>query len=380
MALAEPEPPSWKRERDMVKERAGGAFRIHPLPKTGDELLGDCLSIVDEMKMDYVDIEEVEGKGARHDDGRKRHYALATISKKLQKQLDDMRAWKVELFNPQRVRKGIAPKSAVGVEHAALKFLGFVGKYAKNIPADDGLVYPLSLQIYTRDDLPMLLKQYCVWLREERQTMFSSLSNYMNSAVDIIEYCVAKMGVDPGAVDAAINLRTQADKNACVTLRAVPPPPLLTPRPGRPAARSTSCTGARTPTGCRGSTHSARGGTPSRRTRRPRRTRRRTRSSCPRCATSCSSASTPWRRPTCVLQPALLLSLTTALPPAARRRDPAVALRPHSEPQCGRQLHDRLDKVQGRSQDQPLLCVPAASPPRRRTALTPPLPPQTAPR
>jgi len=115
-AFCEPEPPSWVRERQMEKERAEGAFRIHPLPQLGDELLEECLSISDELRMvsaadhaptpshshtprqDYVEIEENEGLSARHDDGTKRRYSLASISKKLQRQLDDMRRWKRELF------------------------------------------------------------------------------------------------------------------------------------------------------------------------------------------------------------------------------------------------------------------------------------------
>ena len=77
----------------------------------------------------------------------------------------------------------------------------------------DGL--PAKLLLCGKEDavdISVLLKQYCEWLREERQLQYSSIANYMNSACDTIEFVVAKMGGDPASVDCAINLRTQADK------------------------------------------------------------------------------------------------------------------------------------------------------------------------
>ena len=162
--------------------------------------------------------------------------------------------------SPQRVRKGVSASTAESVERAALMFLGYVGKYAQNIPPDDGLVYPLSLQIYEvrrrrggrrpssaraphppalqRRDIDMLLKSYCVWMRTERSATFSTIgerplrdpaaandalalqANYMNGAVDVMEYVVSQMNGNSDSVLAAINLRVGASRRVS--------PPLLT--------------------------------------------------------------------------------------------------------------------------------------------------------
>ena len=71
----------------MELERAGGAFRIDP-PSLGDQELEAALDICSELRMDFVAYDDDDGEETRKDDGKKRHYALPMISKKLERQLD----------------------------------------------------------------------------------------------------------------------------------------------------------------------------------------------------------------------------------------------------------------------------------------------------
>ena len=135
-------------------------------------------------------------------------YKLERVPPALEAQLDAFRDWRLEPLNYQRTGNAVVDVTAANDRATAMRYLAYC-QMEKDLEP--------SLAIFGRADLPDLVQS---WLQHatERGLMWSTLSNYVSSLINVTSYVWEAMEVEQAALDAVpqppdalLNLRSQCE-------------------------------------------------------------------------------------------------------------------------------------------------------------------------
>jgi hypothetical protein len=210
-ALSQTVPEAWTLQEEHDQNLAN-----HQLDLVLEDQLEDQADFESEQLSFAQELTQMPAFSAdKEDETRMRTYIMNPVPSILKSELSAFILYRTATFAARRQGGAVQSISAEHDKTCLLRFFGYLQR-TNRIPEGHPLLY---INFLLRADLGDLVQAYALWLQNTQKLKFSSIANYLNGIVSLVQYAYANLepteavlNSDPNPLAQIINLRGQSEK------------------------------------------------------------------------------------------------------------------------------------------------------------------------
>jgi integrase len=210
-ALSQTVPEAWTLQEEHEQNLAN-----HQLDLVLEDKLEDQADFESEELSFAQELTQMPAFSAdKEDETRMQTYIMNPVPSILKSELSAFILYRTATFAARRQGGAVQSISAEHDKTCLLRFFGYLQR-TNRIPDDHPLLY---INFLLRADLGDLVQAYALWLQNTQKLKFSSIANYLNGIVSLVQYAYANLeppeavlNSDPNPLAQIINLRGQSEK------------------------------------------------------------------------------------------------------------------------------------------------------------------------